>query len=58
VGKVDVDQAPAVAQRYSVSAIPTVLIISNGKEIKRLVELKPETEYVAVLEKLVGKDKD
>lgn len=58
VCKVDVDQAPAVAQQYGVSAIPTVLIINNGKEIKRLVGLQPETEYAAVLDNLIGKDKD
>jgi thioredoxin 1 len=58
VCKVDVDRAPAVAQRYGVSAIPTVLIINNSKEVKRLVGLQPETEYVAVLDKLVGEDKD
>jgi len=58
VCKVDVDRAPAVAQRYGVSAIPTVLIINNGKKIKRLVGLQPETEYVALLDKLVNKDKD
>jgi thioredoxin 1 len=52
VCKVDVDQAPAVAQRYGVSAIPTVLIINNGREIKRLVGLRPEAEYVAILDKL------
>jgi thioredoxin 1 len=58
VCKIDVDRAPAVAQGYGVSAIPTVLIINNGKEIKRLVGLKPETKYAAVLDKLVSNDKD
>jgi len=58
VCKVDVDRAPAVAQRYGVSAIPTVLIINNGKEIKRLVGLQPETGYITLLDKLVDKDKD
>jgi len=58
VCKVDVDRVPVVAQRYGVSAIPTVLIINNGKEIKRLVGLQSETEYAAVLDKLVGNDKD
>jgi thioredoxin 1 len=58
VCKVDVDRAPAVAQLYGVSAIPTVLIINNGKEIKRLVGLKPETKYAAVLDKLVSNNKD
>ncbi len=58
VCKVDVDRAPVVAQRYSVSAIPTVLIIKNGKEVKRLVGLQPETKYVDVLDKLVSEGKD
>ena len=58
VCKVDVDQAPTVAQRYDVSAVPTVLIINNGKEIKRLVGLRSEVEYIALLDKLVGNDKD
>lgn len=58
VCKVDVDRAPAVAQRYAVMAIPTVLIIKNGKEIKRLLGLQSETEYIVLLDKLVGEDKD
>ena len=33
VCKVDVDRIPVVAQRYGMSAIPTVLIINNGKEL-------------------------
>jgi len=58
VCKVDLDRAPTVAQRYSVRAIPTVLIIKNGKEIKRLIGLQSETEYTTLLDKLVDKDKD
>ena len=58
VCKVDVDRAPAVAQRYAVMAIPTVLIIRNRKEVKRLVGLQSETEYITFLDKLVDKDKD
>jgi thioredoxin len=58
VCKVDVDRAPEVAQRYNVSAIPTVLFINNGKEVNRLIGLQPEAEYVALLDKLVGKDRN
>lgn len=58
VCKVNIDRAHAVAERYGVSAIPTVLIINNGKEIKRLVGPQPETEYTTLLDKLVNKDKD
>jgi len=58
VCKVDVDRVLSVAQRYGARAIPTVLIIKNGKEVERLVGLQPETRYVAILDKLVGKNKD
>ena len=58
VCKVDLDRVPSVAHRYAVRAIPTVLIIKNGKEIKRLVGLRPKAEYVTLLDRLVGKGKD
>jgi len=58
VCKVNVDQVTAIAEKYGVTAIPTVLIIKNGKEVKRLVGLQSETEYIALLDKLVDKDKD
>lgn len=58
VCKVDVDRVTAVAQRYGVRAIPTVLIIKNGKEVERLVGLQSETDYIILLDKLVDKDKD
>ena len=56
--KVDVDRVTAIAEKYGVTAIPTVLIISNGKEVNHLVGLQSETEYIALLEKLVDKNKD
>ena len=58
VCKVDVDRVLPVARRYGIRAIPTVLIIKNGKEVGRLVGLQPETKYAAILDKLVGKNKD
>jgi len=58
VCKVDVDQVTTIAEKYGVTTIPTVLIIRNGKEIKRLVGLQSETDYITLLDKLVNKDKD
>jgi thioredoxin 1 len=57
VCKVDVDRVTAVAQRYRVRAIPTVLIIKNGKEVERLVGLRTEAEYAALLDKLTDETK-
>ena len=53
VCKVNVDRTPAIAQQYGVMAIPTVLIIKDGKEVKRLVGLRPESEYANHLEELI-----
>jgi len=58
VCKVDVGRVPAVAQRYGVRAIPTVLIIRNGKELNRLVGLRSKAEYVTLLDKFVGENTD
>jgi thioredoxin 1 len=58
VCKVDVDRVNAIAEQYRVTAIPTVLIIRNGKKVNRLVRLQSETGYVTLLDKLVDKDKD
>ena len=58
VCKVDVDRVTAIAEKYGVTAIPTVLIIRNGKEVNRLVGLQSEIDYITLLDKLVDKDKD
>ena len=58
VCKVDVDRVGIVAKKYGVRAIPTVLIINDDKEIKRLVGLQSETKYITLLDKLVDKGKD
>jgi thioredoxin 2 len=33
--KVDVDQAPAVAQRFSVQAVPTLVVVDHGATLAR-----------------------
>jgi thioredoxin 1 len=53
VCKVNIDRAPAIADGYSVMAIPTVLFIKDGREVKRLVGLQPEAVYADELEKLI-----
>lgn len=33
---IDVDQVPSIAQRYKIRALPTLIILKNGKEINRI----------------------
>ena len=37
IAKVDVDENPAVAERFSIKAIPTVVILKDGSEQERIV---------------------
>jgi thioredoxin 1 len=53
VCKVNLDRAPAIAREHGIMAIPTVLIIKDGKEIKRIVGLQPESEYAKQLDELM-----
>lgn len=50
VGKVDVDQEPALAQQFQVMSIPTLIIFRNGNEAKRLVGLTPKNTLKALLD--------
>ena len=53
VCKVNLDRAPAIVQEYRAMTIPTVLIIKDGKEVKRLVGLRPESEFTNQLDDLI-----
>jgi len=41
---IDVDSSPQTAQQYNVRSVPTVLILENGVEKRRLVGAKPLAE--------------
>ncbi|MEX1209103.1 MAG: thioredoxin [Acidimicrobiia bacterium] len=40
--QLDVDQAPALASRYQVSSIPTVLLFEDGRVTGRTIGAKPK----------------
>ena len=41
VGKLDVDEHPAIAERYGIQSIPTVLVFRNGQLASRSIGLVP-----------------
>lgn len=49
VGKVDVDQEPALAQQFRIMSIPTLLVFKNGKEANRVVGLTSKNDLLALL---------
>jgi thioredoxin 1 len=50
VGKVDIDQNQALAQKYNVLSIPTVLIFKNGQEAKRMVGFPGKAGYETLIQ--------
>ena len=50
VGKVDTDSEMSLAQRFGISAIPTLIFFKNGAELKRSVGVVSEDAMKAILE--------
>lgn len=50
VCKVNVDENGALAAKYQVASIPTVIIFKDGKITERIVGAYPKEHYVDILE--------
>jgi thioredoxin len=51
IGKLDVDENPASAEKYQVFSIPTMIVFKDGKEAERLVGLCPKSRITETLQK-------
>ena len=47
--KVNVDEAPEVANKFAVRSIPTLVLLQSGNVVERLVGLRSEQELAQVL---------
>jgi thioredoxin len=52
VGKVNVDEEPALATRFGIQSIPTLLFFKDGGVVDSVVGLVPKAEIVKRLEAL------
>ena len=50
IGKVNVDEEQALAIRYGVMSIPTVIYFKDGQEIDRKVGVMPAGAFASVLD--------
>ena len=49
VAKVDIDRESALASRYSIMSIPTVILFKDGLEVHRFIGAQPKEAYASVL---------
>jgi len=49
IAKLNVDEAGAVAQRFGVMSIPTLILFHDGEPVKRIVGAKPKQALLADL---------
>ena len=44
VCKVNVDEVPALAMKYNIASIPTLLLIKNGEVVETLIGYRPKSQ--------------
>jgi thioredoxin 1 len=54
VAKVNVDENPAIAARYGVRSIPSLLLFKGGQEIGRTVGAAPKEAYARFIEQTLA----
>jgi len=52
VAKVDVDAVPAIAQRFNIQSIPTLIVFKNGKNMQQFVGVTEAKELVSAIQSL------
>jgi len=50
VGKVDTDSNRTTAMKFDIRAIPTVILLKDGKVVKKFVGLQQKSEFAAAID--------
>ena len=50
VGKVNVDEEQALAARFGVASIPTLVVLKGGKVVSRTVGARPKAQILSMLD--------
>ena len=49
VGKINVDEQPALASQFGIMSIPTLVVMENGKLVNQAVGAMPKAQILALL---------
>ncbi len=54
VGKVNVDENPAVAQKFGIMSIPTIMVFKGGTVVKQFIGVQTKETLLTELNKLIN----
>lgn len=57
VGKLNVDENPVISSKFSVDAIPTLILFKNGEAIHRFIGVQPKEEIMEVINSIIENEK-
>ncbi len=49
VGKINVDEQPALAEQFRVMSIPTIVVMKDGKIVNQAIGARPKSQILALL---------
>lgn len=49
VGKINVDEEPALAQQFRIMSIPTLILIKDGKIVDQSIGLRPKNDIISMI---------
>ncbi len=52
VGKLNIDDSPAIAQQYKVYSIPTLVLFKGGEDVQRFVGVQPKAKIQEAMDGL------
>lgn len=54
IGKIDTDENPRISSRFQIQSIPTLILFNNGKEVDRLIGVRPKQEIAARIQRILS----
>ncbi len=52
--RVDVEESPETAERYHITAVPTILVFQDSQEVKRLLSFQDRSYLTSILDTLAA----